>query len=148
MNDRCAAGTGRFLELVAVRLGIDLDSLGSLAAGAAACSLTSTCAVFAESEITGLLASGVEAPSIAGAVEKSVAERLAVLAGRRPWGAALFTGGVALVPGMRESLEARLGVAITVPRYPQEASAIGAALIALADGTGGRRGAPSDPQPG
>jgi len=133
MNDRCAAGTGRYLEMVAERLGTGLRSLGRLAARARRpCSINSTCVVFAESEIIGLLASGVSRARIAAGVLNAIAEKTATLACRRDFRRATFTGGVALIPRMREALARALGREIIVPPRPQLAGAIGAALIALA----------------
>jgi predicted CoA-substrate-specific enzyme activase len=132
MNDRCAAGTGRYLEMVAERLGEGLKDVGRLAAKAKlACPINSTCAVFAESEITGLLAAGTSRARIAAGVLRAIAEKTATLAGRREFGPAAFTGGVALVPGMPEALGHALGRNVIVPKRPQLAGAMGAALIGL-----------------
>jgi predicted CoA-substrate-specific enzyme activase len=136
MNDRCAAGTGRFLEMVSIRLGTDLMKLGRLAQGSKlSCPINSTCAVFAESEITGLLATGVDPGRIAAGVHASIAGRVASMAGRRDWERAAFSGGVALVPGVRQALESKLKKEIALPRRPQLSCAVGAALLVLDGGS-------------
>jgi len=131
MNDRCAAGTGRFLEMVAARLGTDLDRLGDLSAQSRQPALISnTCVVFAETEIIGLLAEGVAAADIAAGVQKAMATRLAAMAGRALEAPVCFTGGVALQSGMRHALEETLGCAVHVPPQPQFTGALGAAILA------------------
>jgi predicted CoA-substrate-specific enzyme activase len=131
MNDRCAAGTGRFLEMLAARLGVPLESLGDLARRAEApAPVTSMCVVFAETEIIGLVASGVRPEAIAAGVESAVASRVAAMLGREVVPPVLFTGGVALVSGMAEALASVLGVPVTVAPEPQFTGALGAALLA------------------
>ncbi|MHC5055066.1 MAG: acyl-CoA dehydratase activase [Planctomycetota bacterium] len=131
MNDRCAAGTGRFLEVVASRLGADLTSLGDLARGAEApAPISSMCVVFAETEIIGLLASGAAPADIVAGVQKSIASRVAAMAGSRVESPVVFTGGVALVPGMAEALAGALGEPVEVAPDPQTTGALGAAIIA------------------
>ena len=131
MNDRCAAGTGRFLELVAARLGVDLPSLGRLVAGATgAAPISSTCAVFAETEIVGLLAAGSSSEAIAAGVQASIARRTTAMVGGRIEEPVVFTGGVALVPGMAVALEAALGCGVWIPPDPRMTGALGAALLA------------------
>lgn len=132
MNDRCAAGTGRFLEVMAGALGVDLSGLVDLALHAAApATLSSTCTVFAESELVGLLAQGRERSDLAAGLCQAVAQRVAALLQRlgvQP--PVAFTGGVALNAGVRQALQAVLGVAVTVPPDPQLTGALGAALLA------------------
>ena len=131
MNDRCAAGTGRFLEVVASRLGTALDSLGDLARAAEApAPISSMCVVFAETEIIGLLASGVRREDIVAGVQTSVASRVAAMLGRDVTSPVIFTGGVALVPGMAEALASALATPVRVCPDPQMTGALGAALIA------------------
>ena len=131
MNDRCAAGTGRFLEVVSQRLDVPLERLGECAARAdRPAAISSMCVVFAESEIIGLLASGETVPNIVAGVQHSIAGRVAALAGRARDGALVFTGGVARIPGMREALAQALGRAVTVADDPRMTGAIGAALLA------------------
>lgn len=131
MNDRCAAGTGRFLEVVATRLGGGLADLGRLAAGSPApAAISSMCVVFAESEIVGLMAQGTPAGDIAAGVIAAVASRVAALAGGDLPGPVAFTGGVALLPGFAEVLGRALGASVAVPEQPQFTGALGAALLA------------------
>jgi predicted CoA-substrate-specific enzyme activase len=131
MNDRCAAGTGRFLEVVAARLGTDLPGLGALCdASAAPAAISSMCVVFAESEIIGLISQGAVRADIAAGVVQAVAMRVAALAGRDLPRPVAFTGGVALIPGFSRALSAALGAPVTIPELPQFTGALGAALIA------------------
>ncbi len=135
MNDRCAAGTGRFLEVAAERLEVRLEDLGPLARRSRApAAISSMCVVFAETEIIGLLAGGATVPDIAAGIQHSIATRVAALAGRMLAAPIVFTGGVALVPGMREALEAVLKQAVVVAPAPQFTGALGAALFAREDG--------------
>jgi len=132
MNDRCAAGTGRFLEVMSRLLGYSLEEFGR-----AACetdetiALSSMCTVFAESEVISLLAQGRDRRAIARALHQSVADRVFPLAAR--FGAAgkvLMAGGVALDPCFVDLLAKRLGRPAVVPAHPQLVTAIGAALAA------------------
>jgi len=131
MNDRCAAGTGRFLEMVARRLEMDLLELGR-AAEASTCpaAISSTCAVFAETEIVGLLADEHQPADIAAGVQQSVAVRIAAMAGRRVQAPVVFTGGVCRVPGMPGQVQAAIQHELTVAPYAQFTGALGAALLA------------------
>lgn len=131
MNDRCAAGTGRFLEVVADRLGLRLDEIG-LAAGRSArpAAIGSMCVVFAETEIIGLLATGASPEDIAAGVQHSVAARISGMAGRSLLAPVVFTGGVALIPGMDSALGAVLGHPVVIPHEPQLTGALGAAVLA------------------
>jgi (R)-2-hydroxyacyl-CoA dehydratese activating ATPase len=131
MNDRCAAGTGRFIEVVAARLETDLAGLGPIAKKSRRpAAISSTCVVFAETEIIGLLASGARREDIAAGVERSVASRIAALARGRAEPPVVFTGGVALVAGMRGALSEALGAPVRVAPDPQMTGALGAALLA------------------
>jgi len=131
MNDRCAAGTGRFLEVVASRLGVQLNDLGDMAHHAEKpASISSMCVVFAETEIIGLLASGETPANIAAGIQASIAGRVASMGGRSLADPICFTGGVAMVAGMARALETATGHSIIVAPSPQLTGAIGAALIA------------------
>ena len=132
MNDRCAAGTGRFLELLATRLSVRLASLGELAGRSRNPAVISNmCVVFAETEIIGLLASGVLPEDIVAGVQASLATRVGAMAGRKVDGPIVLTGGVALVPGMEAALGEALGQPLTVAPQPQLTCALGAAILAL-----------------
>jgi predicted CoA-substrate-specific enzyme activase len=132
MNDRCAAGTGRFFQVMAEALGVELEELGELALSAhAPVTISSVCTVFAESEIVGLIAQGVRRTDIAAGICGSVAKRVANLVARvgaRP--ALVLTGGVAHNVGVLQALSEAVGMPITVASDPQLVGAIGAAIIA------------------
>ena len=131
MNDRCAAGSGRFLEVVAARLGVDVSTLGELSRQSRQAALISSmCVVFAETEIIGLLAEGVAPADIAAGVQNAIALRVATLAGKTPTPPVCFTGGVALQSGMVRALETALSCAVLVSPLPQYTGALGAAILA------------------
>jgi (R)-2-hydroxyacyl-CoA dehydratese activating ATPase len=133
MNDRCAAGSGRFLEVVATRLGVSLSDLGKLTrTSQQPANISSMCVVFAETEIIGLLAEGVAPPDVAAGVQKAIASRVAALLGRALIKPVCFTGGVALLPGMVSALETALSCPVLVPPNPQFTGALGAAILAAA----------------
>jgi predicted CoA-substrate-specific enzyme activase len=131
MNDRCAAGTGRFLEVLATRLSVKLSGLGELAdRSRRPATISSMCVVFAETEIIGLLASGVASEDIVAGVQAAIATRVVAMAGRNLPEPIVFTGGVALVPGMQAALESALGRPVVVAPEPQLTCALGAAILA------------------
>ncbi len=132
MNDKCAAGTGRFLELMVSALGVDFDELGRLARAAGKpARINSTCAVFAESEVVSLIARSVPEPDIAAGLFASIASRIASLASHVGGaGTYAFIGGGARSPAMRAALESVLGKKLIVPDEPQFVVALGAALSA------------------
>ena len=120
MNDRCAAGTGRFLEMLAAQLGTPLRELESLVARSRTPAvISSMCVVFAESEIVGLLAAGVLPEDIVTGVQTAIATRIAAMTGRKLAEPILFTGGVALVPGMGDALAAVLERPVRIAPQPQ-----------------------------
>jgi predicted CoA-substrate-specific enzyme activase len=136
MNDRCAAGTGRFLEVLARWLDLEIERLGEVAAEADwPVPINSTCAVFAETEIVGLLASGESPSNIVAGVQNAIASRIASMAGRSGDGATVLTGGVALIGGMQRALEAVFGHPIIIAKNPQMTGALGAAVLAVRNGT-------------
>jgi predicted CoA-substrate-specific enzyme activase len=132
MNDRCAAGTGRFLEITARALGFAIESFGAAALEAGApVAITSTCTVFAESEVISLVAQGKDVRGIALGVHQSIVDRLIAMVlrvGARP--PIVFAGGVALNPCITRILGERLEQDIHVPEQPQIVGALGAALHA------------------
>jgi len=131
MNDRCAAGTGRFLEVVAERLGVELAALGQLAANSTnPAAISSMCVVFAETEITGLLASGTTREDIVAGVQASIAARIISMAGRNPEPPVIFTGGVAIVSGMADAMQNALEQTVSICPDPQMTGALGAAILA------------------
>jgi predicted CoA-substrate-specific enzyme activase len=131
MNDRCAAGTGRFLEVVATRLGIELGDLGKMSEKSKnPAAISSTCIVFAETEIIGLLAAGTTPEDIVAGVQNSIATRISAMVGRSVVPPVVFTGGVALIPGMNKALERIIGQPVIIAPYPQMTGALGAAILA------------------
>lgn len=132
MNDRCAAGTGQFLEVMARALGFEIGEIGELSLQAKKqLSISSLCTVFAETEVISLIAEGNEKLDILAGLHESIARRITGLIGRvgliPP---VIMTGGVAKNIGMVKSLEKVLGTPIFVPADPQIVGAIGAALFA------------------
>jgi (R)-2-hydroxyacyl-CoA dehydratese activating ATPase len=136
MNDKCAAGTGRFLDVAARNLEIDLEELGDyhFNATSAPLSINSTCTVFAESEIIGLLAKGHGKGEIVAGIHYSIAKRTARLAKRVGVGERIyFDGGPALNRGLVAALQDELQREILVPTHPQTTTAYGAAILARSD---------------
>ncbi|HPR16911.1 MAG TPA: acyl-CoA dehydratase activase [Candidatus Cloacimonadota bacterium] len=132
MNDKCAAGTGRFLEVTANILESTVDELGELSARSKEdIDIDSTCVVFAESEIIGLIAAGNESAEIINAVHRSIACRIKNLIAPMNWQQpVVFTGGVAKNCGMQKSISAILEVALLIPQNSLITGALGAALFA------------------
>jgi len=132
MNDKCAAGTGRFLEVMARALGLELEELGSVSLSSKSSAIiTSQCSVFAESEVVALIAEGAELPDIIAGIHKSIAGRLiSMVKGINPKKDFILTGGVAKNAGVVKFLEDELGKIEKIPVDPQIVGAVGAALIA------------------
>jgi predicted CoA-substrate-specific enzyme activase len=130
MNDRCAAGTGRFLEVMAGILGYSLEEFGRQAlASRSAATISSLCTVFAESEVISLLTSGQDRQAIARGLHLSVVDRVFPLAAKLDAeGEVLISGGVALNPCVVDLLARALGRPVVVPENPQLVTAVGAAL--------------------
>lgn len=132
MNDKCAAGTGRFLEVMACILRMDVDELGACASKAEnPVSVSSTCTVFAESEVISQLASGADKADLVSGICNSVAARVSSLARRLgiiP--RVCMSGGVAQNAAVRHELEKNLGVQIGYDALAQYFGAIGAAIWA------------------
>ena len=132
MNDRCAAGTGKFLEIMAKTLGFDIETFGREALLAEKdLAISSMCKVFAESEVTSLIAKGQNRREIARGLHTSVIQRAAGMINRvSSAGDIVFTGGVAKNPCMQRFLAETLGRNVLVPEDPQLVGALGAALLA------------------
>ena len=136
MNDKCAAGTGRFLEFIARTLGVSVKDLAKLHAGGSyqPASLSSMCSVFIESEVINLVNEEVPLASIVQGMHQSVAIRVAALVKRLGLVEdVVVTGGVAKNAGVVDELERKLGIRVkTFPDSidPQMVGAIGAAVIA------------------
>ena len=132
MNDKCAAGTGRFLEVMARTLEVDLDELGPLALKSDTdIKVSSMCTVFAESEVVSLIGEGASVERIAWGLCRAVADRTASLVERVGINeAVVMSGGVALNMGVVRALEKRLKVQLRIPPNPQIIGALGAAYLA------------------
>ena len=130
MNDRCAAGTGKFLEFMATALQIPLESFGDFALGAdKRIQISSMCTVFAESEATSLMARGESPENIAMGLHSAIVQRTLSMLGRVGKEAPLvFAGGVAHNPCVRTLLEEGLNFSPYIPENPDMVGAIGAAL--------------------
>lgn len=133
MNDKCAAGTGRFLEVMARVLNCDIYDLSTLAVHSTkGIQISSTCTVFAEAEVISQLSIGSSAEDVARGALVSVAKRVCGQAGRVVVAPkVVMTGGVALIHEMVRILENELGVEVFIPESPQTMGALGAALFAL-----------------
>ncbi len=136
MNDRCAAGTGKFLEVMANTLEVAIDELGDLALNASkSIQINSLCTVFAESEVVSLIAQGEENSAIALALHQAIATRIAGMARRVGLKErVVFTGGAALNRCLHKLLQDKLDIEIAVPVEPQTVGALGAALLARQNG--------------
>ena len=131
MNDRCAAGTGKFLEVMALAFGVSLQDFGEFAdTGSSPASISNMCTVFAESEATSLMARGELPANIALGLHLSLAKRAATMIRRvAPEKKIAFTGGVAHNPCIRRLMAQELGVSLVIPPLPQFSGAYGAALL-------------------
>lgn len=135
MNDRCAAGSGKFLEVLARAMEIPLEEMGDLAMEATQeLKISSICATFAETEVISLRAEGNSKPDVLGAVHAAIANRTIGLVSRiGKIGPVVMTGGVARNRAAVHHIEKMLGLPIILPARPQVAGALGAALIGLDD---------------
>ncbi len=131
MNDKCAAGTGRFLSTTGLALGVPVDQLAAYANGAEPHRINAMCTVFAESEVISLVNQGIERSAIIAGLHASIARRTAsMVASLRPTPPIVFTGGVSQNEDLVRRLSAELGHPIIVPPDAIYAGAIGAALLA------------------
>jgi (R)-2-hydroxyacyl-CoA dehydratese activating ATPase len=133
LNDKCAAGTGRFLEAMARAMKIPLDEFADMSVQAKKpCLITNTCTVFAESEVVSLVASGMDKADISGGLSKAIANRIGVMAQNMQIGREiLFAGGVAKNSGVKKALQEKLGFEFYPSTFnPQILGAIGAAVMA------------------
>lgn len=133
MNDKCAAGTGRFLEMIARTLEIDISELGPAALNSTEeIEITSMCSVFAESEVISLIANNKEKPDIAWGVCKAIANKAYSLLKRVGMEKEfMMTGGVAKNPGVVKAVEERIGASLYICEEPEIVGAAGAALYAV-----------------
>lgn len=138
MNDKCAAGTGRFLEVMASALGVPVPELGGLALRSShPVSISSTCTVFAESEAISHISRGTTREDVAAGLHRAIASRVLGLAAHIGLEREIvLTGGVAWNAGVVAALMEQSGCPFTVPADPQTIGALGAALYALRKGRG------------
>ena len=132
MNDKCAAGTGRFLEVMARAMDADLETFACLGENAeTSAKISNVCTVFAESEVISLISKGMERKNIVAGINESVASRVCSMVERlgliEP---IMMTGGVARNKGVVSAIEKKLGQALIISELSQITGAIGAALFA------------------
>ena len=132
MNDKCAAGTGRFLEIMADRLGISQQQMADLARSGEPTKISSMCTVFAESEVISLIGRGEPRENIARGVIDSVVSRVATMAGQAAGAPYYLTGGLCENAFVVERLGELLGSPVTTSPQARFAGAIGAAVRAAA----------------
>ncbi len=132
MNDKCAAGTGRFLEVMARVLDSNINEIGSISLnGNEPCQISNTCTVFAESEMVTLRAEGESRENIFAGIHSAMAHRVVIMGNTVGFKkSVVFTGGVARNIGMKKFLQERVGMEIFVPEKPQIIGALGAAIVA------------------
>jgi (R)-2-hydroxyacyl-CoA dehydratese activating ATPase len=132
MNDRCAAGTGKFLEVMAHTLEVSIGDIGDLALSAKKkIQINSLCTVFAESEVVSLIAKGEEASSIALALHEAIATRIVSMVRRTGLKEKIvFAGGASFNQCLRKLLQQKLDMELLTPDSPQTVGALGAALLA------------------
>jgi predicted CoA-substrate-specific enzyme activase len=138
MNDKCAAGTGRFLEVMAKALELEIQELGQISLGAKEPhQVSSTCTVFAESEVVTLVAEGVNREDIVAGLHQAIAKRTMSMVRRLGLVPPVaMAGGVAKNKGVVKAIEEEIGEPLLVPPEPQIVGALGAALVAM-DGLAG-----------
>ena len=131
MNDKCSAGTGKFLEVMANRLGISIDELFELAAGGTIAPISSLCTVFAESEVISYVGEGRERGDIAAGIVDSVAAKVAQLVSRQTLAeTVILTGGLSHSQFFADALSKKLKVTVMPGKDGRYAGALGAALLA------------------
>jgi (R)-2-hydroxyacyl-CoA dehydratese activating ATPase len=131
MNDKCAAGTGRFLEVMARAMHVELADFAEMSRRAKKpVRISSMCTVFAESEVISLIARGESRENMIAGIHESIASRMASMMQRmdvvKP---VVMTGGVSRNTGMRAAIEKKIGLKLEVPEHAQACGAIGAALL-------------------
>ena len=138
MNDKCAAGTGRFLEMMARTLGLSLEEMSTRGLKwKNNVVISSMCTVFAESEVVSLVAQNKDVADIIHGLNVSVASKVGALAarlGQNNLGEYMMTGGVARNLGVVRELEKKLGAPLFIAENPDLCGALGAALFALGEG--------------
>jgi len=131
MNDKCSAGTGRFIEIMANTLGVNIDELCKLATDGKDASISSMCTVFAESEVISLIGTGRKKEDIAFAIVDSIVSKVATICGKHSTAQNYFlTGGLCNCEYIVNSLSEKLGSQVKTKDSARFAGAIGAALLA------------------
>jgi len=133
MNDKCAAGTGRFLEVMSNILGKPIEELSKLHfKSSKPIKISSTCTVFAESEVISQISQGFTIADVIAGLHEAIAERIYNMSSRIGFEKDIaYTGGVAKNQGFVDSLSKKIGLAPTLPEEPQIICAFGAALAAI-----------------
>lgn len=131
-NDRCAASSGRFLENMARAMGMDLEEIGKYWEDPV--ELSSTCAIFGETELVGLIGEGHAAERLAAGVNNTILRRLLPLLSRFRFETLILTGGVAYNKALRKLLEERLRVQIVIPERPDFVTSVGCCQVAKGQG--------------
>jgi len=131
MNDKCAAGSGRFVEVTADTLGIPLEHVGMLSLQSShPARISDICTIYAQQEVAAGLAEGVPVPDLLAGIHRSLADRISRMTNRlHIRDVVVLTGGGGKNAGLHKALEIRLGRAITVPEEPLIVGALGAALV-------------------
>ncbi len=131
MNDKCAAGTGRFIEVIADTLGVPLDKVGDLSLQSRnPAKISNICTIWAQQEVAASLAEGVPISDLLAGVHQSLADRISRMVNRlRVEEAVIVTGGGAKNKGLLKALSEQLGHKILVPEEPLITGALGAALL-------------------
>jgi predicted CoA-substrate-specific enzyme activase len=132
MSDKCAAGTGRFLEVLSQTLGLKIEDLGPLSLKSTRkVTISSTCTIFAQQEVINHLSTGVSVEDVVAGIHDAIANRITRMVRRLGIDPdVVFTGGVAKNVGVVKALEENLKTKIMVPKEPLLSGALGAALIA------------------
>ncbi len=132
MNDKCSAGSGRFLEVMADALEVSIEEFGSLGLNSTTPSkISSTCTVFAESEVISRINQGANRTDIVAGIHESIVNKIVALASRVGTEPEIsLTGGVALNPAVRTLLEREFETKLQIPKEPQMNGALGAAILA------------------
>jgi len=131
MNDKCAAGSGRFIEVIADTLGVPLDKVGDLSLGSKnPAKISNICTIWAQQEVAASLAQGIPVSDLLAGVHQSLAERINTMVNRlRVEEAVIVTGGGAKNKGLLKALIEQLGHEILVPEEPLITGALGAAML-------------------
>jgi predicted CoA-substrate-specific enzyme activase len=131
MNDKCAAGSGRFIEVIADTLGVSLDAMGELSLKSShPATISNICTIYAQQEVAASLAEGISLPDLLAGVHLSLADRICRMINRlRVEDSVIVTGGGAKNRGLLKVLSEQLGRKVLVPEEPLLTGALGAALM-------------------